>query len=274
VISDLTGQNFTATLNTYTISGNAGDAGVILSYSGGTVTSAGNGRYSLSVPYGWSGTVTPSKSGLTFTPASRTYSGVTADQGGQDYLDSVTILSTGSQDGWILESAKGSKLGGSMNATAATFMLGDDAANRQYKAILSFNTAVLPDDAILQSAALQIKQSGTLTGKNPFSALGSLSIDVRKGFFGTKNALELVDFSAAASAAKAGTINKVPAGGWYSGTLTPTGINNINKISLTQLRLFFSKATNSNAKAEYMKFFSGNAPASSRPQLVITYTLP
>src|SRR5439155_2687091 len=41
--------------------------------------------YSCSVPSGWSGSVTPSRSGFSFTPASRTYNNVTTNQTAQDF---------------------------------------------------------------------------------------------------------------------------------------------------------------------------------------------
>jgi len=69
----------------YTISGNAGVAGTILSYPGGSATASSTGDYSFTVPEGWSGTVTPAKAGYTFDPDSITYTNVTEDQVGQDY---------------------------------------------------------------------------------------------------------------------------------------------------------------------------------------------
>ena len=72
----------------YTISGNAGVAGATLSYIDGTpktVTADGTGAYSFQVPTDWSGTVTPSKAGYNFSPASMSYTNVQADQTGQNY---------------------------------------------------------------------------------------------------------------------------------------------------------------------------------------------
>jgi hypothetical protein len=266
------------TLNTYTISGNADVGGVTLTYTDGTVkhvTSASNGDYTITVPYGWSGTVTPSKTGVTFTPAKRTYTNVTSNKTSQDYAAKVTATfnSTGSQDGWILESSETSGVGGTKDNTATTFRLGDDSSDRQYRAILSFNTASLPNNAIIQSAVLKIKQSGSAVGSNPFSILGSLYADIRKGYFGSSSSLQLIDFNAAASASKVGTFGATPVSGWYSATLNSSGRSNINKTSLTQFRLYFSKDDNDNNMADYMKFFSGDA-SSGKPQLIITYTLP
>jgi hypothetical protein len=175
----------------------------------------------------------------------------------------------------VLESDEFSTLGGTMNASAVTFQLGDDAANRQYRSFLSFDTSVLPDNATIQSAVLKIRQNGLPTGAHPFTALGNLWVDVRLGVFSTSSALELADFNAGASAGKVGAFNPTPVGGWYSTTLSALGRSKISKTNLTQFRLYFANGDNNNFTADLMKFVSGNgANASLRPMLVITYTTP
>lgn len=70
------------------ISGNVGTAGVVLSYTDGglkTAISQSDGSYTVTVPYGWSGTVTPSDVCFTFNPTNRSYSNLTANQIVQDY---------------------------------------------------------------------------------------------------------------------------------------------------------------------------------------------
>jgi hypothetical protein len=69
------------------ISGNAGVAGATLTFTGGSITADGTGAYAFTVLPGWTGTVTPSKTGYTFTPASITISTpVTADLPNQDFI--------------------------------------------------------------------------------------------------------------------------------------------------------------------------------------------
>jgi hypothetical protein len=85
IASDQAGQDYTATLNTYSISGNAGVAGATITYTGGSTNADGSGHYTFTVPYGWMGTVTPSKNGYIFDPYHRDYSDVTANQANQDY---------------------------------------------------------------------------------------------------------------------------------------------------------------------------------------------
>ncbi len=83
------GQSSTLTiLGSVRISG-AGLGGVLLTFSGlGTTTTDSQGNYTYTVPMGWSGTVTASKAGDMFSPSSRSYTSITVDQTGQDFLAS------------------------------------------------------------------------------------------------------------------------------------------------------------------------------------------
>jgi len=66
---------------------NSGLNGVTLSRSdgGGSVITANGGLYSVTVPSGWSGQITPSYSNGSFNPVSRSYTSVSANQSGQDF---------------------------------------------------------------------------------------------------------------------------------------------------------------------------------------------
>jgi len=51
-----------------------------------------NGYYTATVPYDWSGTVTPAKAGYIFDPNSRTYTKVAADQTADNYIGTPGIV--------------------------------------------------------------------------------------------------------------------------------------------------------------------------------------
>jgi hypothetical protein len=82
-----------------TISGNAGIAGADVNYAGstnGSTIANGSGAYSFNVPFDWSGTVTPSKTGYSFAPTGRTYANLGSDQTGQNYTaTAITYLISG-----------------------------------------------------------------------------------------------------------------------------------------------------------------------------------
>jgi M6 family metalloprotease-like protein len=85
----------------YSISGNVGVINAPLSYILDgllrTVRADEWGRYTFTVPSGWSGTVTPSNPsytnpGYTFSPVSRSYTNVIASQAAQDYIATVSDI--------------------------------------------------------------------------------------------------------------------------------------------------------------------------------------
>ena len=187
----------------------------------------------------------------------------------------ISLVSVGAQDGWVLESGENTNVGGTFNAAATTFNLGDDAAKKQYRGILSFNTASLPDTAVITGVTLKVKQQAIVGGGNPVSIFQGFMADVKNGFFGAA-ALQASDFQTAGSATY-GPFAPAPVSGWYSINLTAAGPF-VNKLAansgLTQIRLRFKLDDNNNAVANYLSLYSGNAPATSQPQLVITYYVP
>ncbi len=84
----------TSTPSTPVISGNIMSnngrpiSGVTMAFSsgGGSTTTNNNGDYAKSVPYNWSGSAVPSKSGYTFSPSFRSYVNVTSNRPNQNYM--------------------------------------------------------------------------------------------------------------------------------------------------------------------------------------------
>ena len=101
LLDDLTGNDFEAVDESglmvdynsggtgFTVSGSVGVGGATLSYTDGTpktVTSLGDGSYSLPVSSNWSGTVTPTHPCYSFNPVNRNYTNVTSNQTSQNYI--------------------------------------------------------------------------------------------------------------------------------------------------------------------------------------------
>jgi hypothetical protein len=191
------------------------------------------------------------------------------------YKDKTTYLSTSVHDGWILESAEIGNVGGTMNSTATTFRLGDDAARKQYRSILSFTTSGLPDNAVITKVTLKFRQQGIVGGGNPVTTFQGFMTDIKRGIFGT-SALQTTDWQTIANKTF-GPFTPTLSGGWYTLNLTSAKAY-INKLAtsggLTQIRLRFKLDDNNNALANYLSLYSGNASAASRPQLIIEYYVP
>jgi hypothetical protein len=186
---------------------------------------------------------------------------------------SKIFKSVATMDGWVLESTETSDLGGTKNNATTTFNVGDDAANKQYRAILHFDTSGLPNNAVITSVTLKINEQG-LVGTDPFSTLGNLMVDIRKPFFGANYLLALNDFEAPASMTAVGTFDVTPVNDWFSAVLDSSSFPYINLAGSTQFRLAFALDDNNNFVADYIMFYSGNALAAVRPQLIVSYYVP
>lgn len=220
-------------------------------------------------------TPTPTETAtFTLTPTNTATSTPTKTQ--TPSTGTLTFLSIGAQDGWVLESAENSNIGGTMNPSITTFNLGDDPAKRQYRGILSFNTGSIPDNATITAVTLKVKRVNVVGGGNPLAIFQGFMVDLRNGMFGTA-ALQISDFQSVGSGTF-GPFSPALTNNAYSINLTG-GQTLINKLTtnsgLTQLRLRFKLDDNNNGLANYLTLHSGNATAAAdRPQLMITYTVP
>ena len=204
------------------------------------------------------------------------YAGGATDTESHIATRKFTFKSDGAQDGWILENFENGNVGNVIDAAAATLRIGDDAARKQGRSILSFNTDPnIPDTAIVTKVTLKVKQQGIVGGGNPVSIFQGFIIELRKGSFGAA-ALAPGDWQAAAQKT-VGPISVTPVGGFYTFDLTSAKAF-INKTAanggLTQIRLRFQLDDNNNGVANFLNLFSGNAGAGNRPQLIVEYYIP
>jgi len=167
-------------------------------------------------------------------------------------------------------------VGGAINSTAVTFNLGDDKTRKQYRGILSFNTGSLPDAAVITNVTLKVMKHNIVGGGNPLTMFRGFMVDIKNGFFGTMPMLQITDFQAAASKTY-GPFTSDLVNGWYMLDLTSAKAY-VNKLAtnsgLTQIRLRFKLDDNNDVMANYLSLYSGNAPAASRPQLIVQYYVP
>jgi CSLREA domain-containing protein len=263
-------------INTYTLTYAAGANGSITGDSPQTVNSGADGTEVTAVADPGYHFVNWSDGVLT---ASRTDIAVSGDISvtANFAINTTTqFYSVSTYDGWVLESGEKTSRGGSLDSKATTFRLGDDAAKKQYRGILSFSTKGLPDNATITKVTLKVRKQGIVGGGNPVTTFKGFMADMRNGYFGTAG-LATADFQTAASKTY-GPFKTAISGVWYSIDLT-SGSNYINKLStssgLTQIRLRFYLDDNNNTTANYLSLYSGNiSTVANRPQLVIEYYEP
>jgi len=264
-----------------TITGDTGVGSVKLTYVVNavtkSVTSDAYGNYTISVPRDWTGTVTPSKTGITyFIPANRTYTNLNVDRVDQNYQGYVKKIfrSTGAYDGHIVETSETSNLGGSYNATLGTIYVGDDATDKQYKAILSFETSAIPDNASIKSALLKVKRAAVV-GVDPFTTHSSMVADIIQGPFSGNYLLESIDFEALANRNAGVIFTNTLVSGFYQKYVITAAFPYINRSGVTQFRLRFQTDDDDDNLADYLKLYSGNATTvADRPMLVVDYYIP
>jgi hypothetical protein len=188
-------------------------------------------------------------------------------------LLTLTIRSTGAYDGTLRESSELSGVSNFGDAAGSLITVGDDFLKRQYVGLLDFDTASLPDNAVIASANLQVKVS--ILSANTYTALGDLTADVTNPFFGTLPNLQTLDFASPALA-NAGIFSRATApNNWITLNMNNASLFAVNKNGRTQFRVRFPLDDNNDLIKNDIRFFSGNyLLVSYRPVLTITYYVP
>ena len=193
----------------------------------------------------------------------------------------MTFTSVASEDGYLTESARNSGIGGSLNSTATTVRIGDDASNRAYRPILSFDTSGLPDNAIIDQATISITRVGAINGSIPIGTpnktFGDLLVDVMTGSFSGSSSLQNGDWQAAASKTAASKF-AWPAyidGMTIHSRLESADLTHINKTGRTQYRIRYQIDDDNDGVADYVSYASSNHGTTAyRPKLKVKYRVP
>ncbi len=206
VARDQMNQDYTAALLTFTISGSTGMDGVVMNGLPGNPVSGVDGRYTATVDYGWSGTVTPAKEGYTFKPANRIYDPVVGNQMNQDYTGSLmtfTISGMVAAEGVVMNGLPGNPVTGVDGRYTATVNYGFSGtvtptkqgytfkpAARQYADVTGGQTnqdytAAPMTFAISGMAAAEGVVMSGLPGNPVTDANGRYTATVNYGFSGT-----------------------------------------------------------------------------------------
>ncbi len=151
--------------------------------------------------------------------------------------------------------------------------VGDERGGREYSAWLSFNTAGLPDDAIITGVKLKIKLAG-IAGADPLNNRRALAIEICKPLQNAAAAHPGVMGAGPADCVAAGTFSDSPNSGWYSADLLPSAFTWVSMEGATELRIRLSGPVTEDARRSYMRFYAPDASESDSPVLLVKYELP
>ena len=183
--------------------------------------------------------------------------------------------SIGKNDGFVREYADDYWMGGSMNSTASTIVVGDDQVRRLQLGILDFDTSALPDTAVVTYAMLEIRVTryDTRFG-DPYLLLGDMSADIVSPYFGSGYKLEAQDFESP-SFGYAGFFWQVTGPNqWTYMDVDPLALGLIDVFDHTQFKLYFFDDNDDNF-SQSISFISGNYPVVKyRPLLTVYYDVP
>jgi hypothetical protein len=172
----------------------------------------------------------------------------------------ATYFSDGANDGYVDVEDN--------SITNSGLRVGDDgwevpftSPTNDYRSILSFNTADIPDDATITGASLYMIRSGA--DDNPFEkADRDPVLDIKSGHFGNSIGLEVLDGTETADASNIACFNGLVEEDKFTvrADIIGSGIDYINKSGVTQLRFSFDVADWS---TEYVNFYDGGGVAAA-----------
>jgi hypothetical protein len=189
----------------------------------------------------------------------------------------MTIRSTNTQDGWVLESSQDSEVGGDFMAAfdKSELRLGDGTQNEQYRSLISFNLSRLANNSVIVGGSVNVRRFATVGPLDPFATFGNLIADMKTGYFGNTAGLEDIDFHTAATQNNIGVFKRNGNAGWYRLSFLPDVFNAFDLVGdRTQFRLRFAIQDNNDSTANYERFYSGSTTTTNNPTLTIWYYIP
>jgi hypothetical protein len=186
----------------------------------------------------------------------------------------VTFTSIAAEDGTVAELQEADDVGRRASAGSsqqAALRVGDDAIDRQYKTVVSFDTSSIPDGALITAATVRLYRARGF-GTSPFDTHGPCYADVQTGGLGGDPALAAGDFEAPATAPQAATMSAPAANGtWSEGVLDAAGLAAIDPQGTTQLRVECSLSDDDDGVTDQIGFTPGEGAVGNQPELVVTY---
>lgn len=161
----------------------------------------------------------------------------------------------------------------SINPAGTLMFVGDERGGREYSALLSFNTAGLPDNATVTAVKLKIKAAGVV-GTDPLNARRTLTVEACTPVPNRAGGHPGVISPDTASCDPAGTFGDTPNSGWYTVELAPSAYASIDLQGASRFRILLSGPDTSDSPRSYIQFHSPDSSESDSPILLVKYHVP
>ncbi|MEM7574701.1 MAG: hypothetical protein AAF433_17480 [Bacteroidota bacterium] len=163
--------------------------------------------------------------------------------------DATFFSEGGTRDGWV--NVNGNEFGSN------GIRMGDNGGSVDWRGILSFNTASLPDNAEVTGASIYLHRSGEGIGSNPYSLNDRAPhVDIKSGSFGGPE-VEFSDGQASADGTDVGCFHGSVDEDYYATRIDidPAFLQHINSSGTTQFRIYFDRA---DFWPNYVHYFDGS----------------
>jgi exo-beta-1,3-glucanase (GH17 family) len=153
-----------------------------------------------------------------------------------------------------------------------TLLVGRDADGRHYRSFLVFDTASLPDDAVVTSVKLKIRTAGIM-GPNPLNNHQDLIVDICLPPAHTTPWMREAE-TVKTCVSNTAVLDETPTGGWYTADFSADAWQSINLTGDTQFRLRIDRMVNQRGKRSYVRFRGADPGGPNSPVLVVRYYIP
>lgn len=154
----------------------------------------------------------------------------------------LTLSDDTTRDGYVKANPDGSAPTVGTLSGSLGLAVGRGTDGKQNRALLSFDTPPLPPGAVITAARLTVSYASG--SGNPWFE-GQLTVDARRGCFGTACTTGTDDYAAPADAPTVATLAPFSSGTRVSTDFSPTGLATITPGGTVQLRLTFDRALTS-----------------------------
>ncbi len=156
---------------------------------------------------------------------------------------------------------------------ADALQVGANTDGHHYRSILTFDTAALPEQAVLTSAKLKLHLSSAV-GMDPLRNGQRLVVDVCTPSAQKPFQRDLLNQPWNTCFSNAGQLTDAPGDGWYVLELSPEALTSINLTGSTQFRLRVAGQPVRDVRRAYLVFDQVEGASALNPVLVIRYRFP